>query len=294
MQNRDRHVSKTLAHEEVRRLAITAVFSDDYFFDRVVLKGGNALAIVLGISGRTSLDLDFSIERDFENPAEAAQRLEAALQHRFASVGMVVFDFSFIPRPFTPREGAPRWGGYIAEFKLLDEIRYEELGDNKEAHRRESMSISPYQQRKFTIELSKYEYTEGNITREIDNFDVRVYTPEMIALEKLRAICQQMPGYSMNRTPSARARDFFDIYLVHTITGFRIGSLENKNLLRQIFAAKDVPLELLQLIAEQREFHRSDWDSVRLSISNDSLKDFDFYFDFVVEQVTSLRFIEGL
>jgi predicted nucleotidyltransferase component of viral defense system len=80
MQNRDRHVRRTLAHEEVRRLAITAVFSDDYFFDRVVLKGGNALAIALGISGRSSLDLDFSIERDFENPAEAAQRLEAALQ----------------------------------------------------------------------------------------------------------------------------------------------------------------------------------------------------------------------
>ena len=35
---------KTLEHEHVRRLAITAVFSDDYFFDRVVLKGGNALA----------------------------------------------------------------------------------------------------------------------------------------------------------------------------------------------------------------------------------------------------------
>jgi hypothetical protein len=106
--------------------------------------------------------------------------------------------------------------------------------------------------------------------------------------------CQQMPGYSLNRTPSARARDFFDIYLVHTITGFRIESLDNKELLRQIFAAKDVPLELLQLIAEQREFHRSDWDSVRLSIRNDGLKDFDFYFDFVVEQVAVLGFIEDL
>ena len=281
-------------HEQVRRLAITAVFSDDYFFDRVVLKGGNALTIALGLGGRTSLDLDFSIENDFEKPAEAAQRLEVALKRRFASVGMVVFDFLFNPRPFTPREGSPRWGGYVAEFKLLDEARYQEIGDNREAHRRESVVIGPSQQRKFTIELSKFEYTQGNIIREIDKFDVRVYTPEMIAIEKLRAICQQMRQYNLNRTPTARARDFFDIWLIHTITGFRIGSPENTGLLSQIFAAKNVPLGLLQLIAAQREFHRPDWDSVRLSVKYDDLKNFDFYFDFVVEQVASLGVIEDL
>ena len=285
---------KTLEHEQVRRLAITAVFSDDYFFERVVLKGGNALAIALGLGGRSSLDLDFSIENDFENPAEAAQRLEAALNRRFASVGIVVVDFSFSPPPFTPREGAPRWGGYLAEFKLLEEARYKQIGDDKQARGRESMVIGPGQQRKFTIDLSKFEYTHGNIIREIDSFDVRVYTPEMIALEKLRAICQQMPEYSPNRTPSARARDFFDIYQIYAITGLRIGSQENKKLLRHIFAAKDVPLDFLQLIAAQREFHRPDWDSVRLSINNDKLKEFDFYFDFVVEEVTSLGVIEGL
>ena len=98
----------------------------------------------------------------------------------------------------------------------------------------------------------------------------------MIALEKLRAICQQMPAYAPNWTPSARARDFFDIYQIHAITGFRIGSPGNKNVLRHIFAAKEVPLEFLQLIAAQREFHRPDWDCVRLSINNDNLKEFDF------------------
>jgi hypothetical protein len=43
----------------VRRIAITALFSDDVLFDKVVLKGGNALNLALGISDRTSLDLDF-------------------------------------------------------------------------------------------------------------------------------------------------------------------------------------------------------------------------------------------
>jgi len=43
----NRIVPKGLAldHNEVRRIAITAVFSDDYFFEKVALKGGNALAI---------------------------------------------------------------------------------------------------------------------------------------------------------------------------------------------------------------------------------------------------------
>jgi predicted nucleotidyltransferase component of viral defense system len=282
-------IAPTLDHNEVRRLAITAVFSDDYFFEKVVLKGGNALAIALGLSGRTSIDLDFSIENDFDDPAEAERRLVAALQRRFATVGLVVVDFSFSARPFTPRDGENRWGGYVAEFKLLDETRYKRIGDDKQVRGRESLVIGPGQQKKFSIELSKFEYTRGKLTREIDNFDIHVYSPEMIAIEKLRAICQQMPGYHLNRTPSARARDFFDIHLIITLTGTNLASTENEELLRHIFAAKNVPVKSLRLIATQREFHRPDWDSVRISINNDGLRSFDFYFDFVVEQVALLK-----
>jgi hypothetical protein len=137
--------------------------------------------------------------------------------------------------------------------------------------------------------LSKFEYTKGKIAREIDNFDIYVYAPEMIAIEKLRAICQQMPDYHLNRIPRARARDFYDIHLIVTETGVNLPSAENKDLLRHIFEAKEVSLDLLQLIAEQREFHRPDWDSVRLSIASDGLMEFDFYFDFVLKQVTLLK-----
>jgi len=56
-----------LDFQAVRRTAITALFSDDILFDKVVLKGGNALNIALGMSERTSLDLDFSIENDFDD-----------------------------------------------------------------------------------------------------------------------------------------------------------------------------------------------------------------------------------
>jgi hypothetical protein len=83
MQNKRMPKSAGLDHDQIRRIAITAVFSDDFFFEKVVLKGGNALALALGMSGRTSLDLDFSIENDFDDVAEAERRLLAALERRF-------------------------------------------------------------------------------------------------------------------------------------------------------------------------------------------------------------------
>ena len=69
-----------LDFSDIRRLAITAIFADDYLFERVVLKGGNALSLALGIGDRTSLDLDFSIENDFEDLPEAERHLKAALE----------------------------------------------------------------------------------------------------------------------------------------------------------------------------------------------------------------------
>ena len=274
---------------DIRRIAITAVFSDDFLFDRVVLKGGNALAIVLGMGGRTSIDLDFSIENDFEDVADVERRLASALQDRFEAAGLVVFDFKFERRPSTLREGQDqRWGGYTASFKLADSARHKRLVGDLPALQREATLVGPGQQRVFTIDLSKYEYTTGKIATHLDDYQVFVYSPEMIAIEKLRAICQQMPEYTANRTPCPRARDFFDIHLILTNTKIDLCSPASLQLIRDIFAAKGVPLHLLQRIELQREFHRPDWDSVRISTKQD-LQGFDFYFDFVLKEVLSLQ-----
>ena len=53
--------------DDVRRYTITALFSDDVLFEQLALKGGNAMSLVHCISSRTSLDLDFSMDKDFEN-----------------------------------------------------------------------------------------------------------------------------------------------------------------------------------------------------------------------------------
>ena len=275
--------------QAVRRVAITALFSDDVLFDKVVLKGGNALNLALGISERTSLDLDFSIENDFDNLEDIEKRISAALDRRFNAAGLVVFDFKFEKKPSVPREGAsPRWGGYMISFKLMERAKYEWLSGNIDAIRRDSLVIGPNQQRIFTIDLSKCEYVRGKQKVELDDYSVFVYSAEMIAIEKLRAVCQQMPEYTLNRNPSPRARDFFDIHLIVSKTGVKLTSVENLELARQIFAAKEVPTALLAKIEGFREFHRPDWESVRTSTTG-TLQTFDYYFDFVVRLVASMK-----
>ena len=53
--------------EETRKQTIIALFSDDYLFERLVLKGGNAIHIAHKLALRSSLDLDFSLAGDFED-----------------------------------------------------------------------------------------------------------------------------------------------------------------------------------------------------------------------------------
>jgi hypothetical protein len=275
--------------QPVRRIAITALFSDDFLFDKLVLKGGNALNLALGISDRTSLDLDFSIENDFEDIEYVRQRMSTALERRFNSEGYVVFDFEFEKKPAVPREGAsPRWGGYMATFKLMERGKYEKLMGDMDALRRDSLVIGPNQQRVFSIDLSKCEYVQGKRKMELDDYSVYVYSSEMIAVEKLRAICQQMPEYPLTAYRRARARDFFDIHLIVSKTGVDLTSAENLELTRQIFAAKDVPVHLLANIGAFREFHRPDWESVRTSTKT-LLEEFDYYFNFVVDTASSMK-----
>jgi len=280
--------NKPADFNEIRRIAITAVFSDDVLFERVVLKGGNALSLVLGLSKRTSLDLDFSIQNDFEDLDDIRNRIKTALEKRFLASGLIVFDFKFELKPKVVRDGqSPRWGGYIVMFKVMEKEKYEKAGDD-DVRRRDSLVIGPGSQRVFTIDLSKYEYVGGKIGLDLDDYAIYVYSPTMIAIEKLRAICQQMPKYTLRGYRTARARDFYDIQLIATLTGMDFCAPENLALVKNIFAAKDVPLELLSNIKDQREFHRPDWDSVK-NTARVALAEFDEYFDFVVKRVESMK-----
>jgi hypothetical protein len=59
-------------------------------------------------------------------------------------------------------------------------------------------------------------------------------------------------------------------------------------MIRNVFAAKKVPLRLIGLIGQQREFHRPDWPAVQNSVAG-NIEEFDYYFDFVVQEADRLE-----
>ena len=265
------------------------MFADDDLMDTLVLKGGNALDIAHNMKLRASIDVDFSIEGDFEDPKLVSSKIERSLSERFDSEGYQVFDYKFTSKPSKRRQDTPPfWGGYQAEFKLIEKQKYREMQGDLDNLRRNATTIGSQQQRKFKIDISKYEHCEPKQELELDYFTIYVYTLPMIVIEKLRALCQQLPEYSLRGAGAARARDIFDIHAIVTSKTIDITSAENRELFQPIFSAKQVPLEFLFKLKEQREFHRPDWSSVEQSVSSD-LESFDFYYDFLLDIIDDLQ-----
>lgn len=116
----------------------------------------------------------------------------------------------------------------------------------------------------------------------------------MIVFEKIRAICQQMPEYAQvvnSPSQSARARDFFDIYtILEHFKGIDFRTKGNADLLKNIFAAKRVPLNLIGKIKDYKEYHRPDFVSVKDTVQPSfDLREFDYYFDYVVDRCRELE-----
>lgn len=274
---------------EIRRTVIVAMFSDDVLFHQLALKGGNAVSLVYKFGSRTSVDIDFSLESDFKDIEDTKRRIFESLRRRFAEVQYTVFDTKFEPRPPTEElRTDDRWGGYEISFKLIETTKFESQSFGDERARREATVVGPQEQRTFKIQISRYEHCAGKREVDLDNYAIYVYTPEMLAIEKLRAICQQMPEYGKRGHPAPRARDFYDIFMILTTEGIRLNSSSNLRLIADIFRAKEVDTKLIGRIGAYREFHRPDWPSVRLSVTG-QLEEFDFYFDFVAQQAKLLE-----
>lgn len=275
--------------KEIRRIVIIALFSDDELMEKFVLKGGNALDIIHSIGTRSSVDVDVSMPGDFADLEDAKRRVFKALKDRFDAVGFVVFDETFDPKPSRPRPGQdPRWGGYLVEFKVIARTKYEQHRHNLEALQRNALVVSPGDKRRFKIDISKFEYCTDKQEYELDSFTIYAYTLPMMALEKLRAICQQMPDYAQRSHPRPRARDFYDIHTVVMAGKLDLTSPENLELLKHIFDAKEVPVSFLSKIKDNHDFHIVDWPSVQQTVSS-HIEEFDFYFDFVVDMVNQLE-----
>lgn len=274
----------------IREQIVVALFSNDHLLEKLVLKGGNALELVHGIVKRGSLDLDFSLADAFPDVAEAGELVQSALESHLGGMGLRVFDFLFEEKPRSLRPESPAWwGGYMATFKLIPAEDYARLVSNEPKLRNHAIEVDARHNRKFKIDFSKYEYCDGKQAYDVDDYVVYAYTPEMIAAEKLRAICQQMPDYihiDMNRK-RPRARDFYDIVMIAKCCNLDFASPEMAELTVHVFNAKGVDIKSLLAIATAKGFHASDWAGVSAA-AQVGIEDFDSYFDKVVEFATTL------
>ncbi|AMG86953.1 nucleotidyl transferase AbiEii/AbiGii toxin family protein [Bordetella bronchiseptica] len=284
----------TLSVDQIKRLVVKAILSDDKLFENLVLKGGNAIDLIHQITARASVDIDFSISEDFPGGAdELHRRVDRALIRTFRVEGYQVFDLKMAEKPVhLSEEMADFWGGYGFEFKLISEALSKAHGPDVGELRKYALSLG--QGTKFLIDISRHEYVAHKQRMDFEGYVIYVYSPEMIVCEKLRAICQQMPEYGpiirRTRPGSARARDFVDIYYLVTMLDLDVTTDEYRAVSAEMFERKRVPLRLLGRIQAYREFHRADFDAVRATISpNIVLKDFDTYFDFTLNLVDRLE-----
>jgi len=284
----------TLSVDQIKRLMVKAILSDDKLFENLVLKGGNAIDLIHQITARASVDIDFSMPDDFPGGAEELHwRVERALTSTFRQEGYHVFDLKMVEKPeHLSEDMADFWGGYGFEFKLISEALSKAHGSDIRELRNYALSLG--RGTKFLIDVSRHEYVDHKQSMDFEGYVIYVYSPEMIVCEKLRAVCQQMPEYGpiirRTRPGSARARDFVDIYYLVTMLGLDVITDEYRAVIAEMFERKRVPLPLLGRIHAYREFHRADFAAVQATISPSIvLKDFDTYFDFTLGLVDRLE-----
>jgi len=283
--------------DELKKLVIVALFSDADLRSMFVLKGGNLLDVVYGISSRPSIDIDLSMREDFSDLEEARTSIERALRIAFEQHGYAVFDVNLREEPHRLTEDMKEfWGGYKVDFKIISRDLAKSLGDNQEAIRRRACLVRSDGGTKFPIEISKCEYCDDQEERLLDGCSIHVYTPTLVVCEKVRAICQQMPEYVrvVKRRGRPRGRDFLDIHTVAEYFRIDFRQTALHDTMRRVFLAKRVPLELLSSIGgeEVREFHRPDFVSVIETLKPDfDVQSFDFYYDYVAARC---RLLESL
>jgi len=277
----------------LRREIICAVAEDEGIGKVLVLKGGNALALVHGFGARTSLDLDYSL-KDFATVAESdlSQGILRALTNRLSRSSLRVFDWKFSKRPTKASPTRPPgWGGFRGEFKVVGEALWNRHNGQLDPLRKVAWGVAPggRSSRIFKLDLSGNEWTDGAEVICVEDIGVLVYSLPLMAAEKLRALCQQMEEYPHVNMARPRPRDYFDLHAMVTEGSVYLKSDEFARTLRKVFAAKEVGLSLLQRLPAYRDYHREGWASVVDSIPFDSSRDFDDYANFVEREIQKLE-----
>ncbi|HEY5588954.1 MAG TPA: nucleotidyl transferase AbiEii/AbiGii toxin family protein [Candidatus Paceibacterota bacterium] len=282
--------------DQIKRIAIISLFSDDELMDKFVLKGGNALSLIYKLIQRESIDIDVSIEEDFENVEKTINKIQKLLVQNFDENNYYAFDIKLSEKPRIQEEELKSfWGGYRLEFKVIEKEIFNKLNGDVEKIRKSALILGSGEKKNFKIDISKWEYCKGKEAKDLDDYTIYVYSPLMIVYEKLRAICQQNMKYktivsTMKRSP--RPRDFYDIYYVlKNLPEIDITDVSNLEILKSIFEIKKVPLYFLEELENDFDYHNSEYENLQAIVEQDTkLEDFRFYFDFIKEKVNSIKF----
>lgn len=264
--------------KSLRETALISLFSNDDLAELFIVKGGTALELLHGLDNRASVDIDVSTKEDFDKE-KIETLLEAELQRNFKEKNYTVFDFKILEKPRNLDENLKGfWGGYDVQFKIIEEDNAELIDSNIDKARQLALEMLDNTKR-MSIDISKYEYCDesGMVQFTLNGFQISTYTLKMILLEKLRAICQQLPEYFKNQGKyrSPRAKDFYDINLIMEYGNMKF-TKDDKTLLEKIFNAKKVPLELLKKIPQHKEFFEKGSTELKDTISNKNRDNLNF------------------
>lgn len=286
--------------DKIRKLTIISIFSaSDELMKLFALKGGNALNYIYNLNQRSSIDIDISMENSFEKLEMKLKEVENILTNSFKRTfkenGLKAFDIILEKKPHEMSlDKEEFWGGYKLSFKVLEYERWLELKDQEDKDindmRRQAIPFNKDFKRVFTVDISRHEYFKDKQLKILDDYYIYVYSPRMIVLEKLRAICQQTKEYAEiieTHKPRGRAQDFFDIYIIlENFSEIDLSSQKSLEELKETFSIKKVPLSIMDRLENYREFHRDSFTAVQDTVFNsDQLKSYDFYFDYVLEKV---------
>lgn len=286
-----------------RRLVIIAIFSNDELHNLFSLKGGSALDLIYKITYRTSIDIDIAMKDDipdteFEHIKEI---LFTALQETFNEyeTPYSIFDFKFERRPFKEnREKKQFWGGYKVEFKIKEGLLSSINNQDPQRLSREAEVTNLSQGKKFEIDISKFEFIDKSETYSLDDYQIRVYTLEMIIYEKLRALCQKLPNYKYaHREINARPKDFYDIFMIIKKQPHLNFEKLDLSLLKTIFEQKEVPLEFLFKLKDfKRELFDEGVAQLKETFINQELDEFkaDDVFNFVIKGIENIPNINSI
>ena len=280
---------------KIKKLILKSIVSNDILMNKLVLKGGSCLELAYKLHSRSSKDIDFSIKDEFskEERGQILNNLPDNFNAVFKKEGYQAFDFSIKDKPTNLPEDI-KMSGYSLKFKLITNELYEKYSQDIAQLRNRALSLGQSTKKDFVIDISKYEYVDTKEEKDIDEFKVFVYPPQMIVCEKLRAICQKMKEYRNNLgdVDLPRARDFYDIYLVQeNLQKIDFKNPENREILKHVFEAKNVDLNLLSKIKEKRHIHEDDFRNVLLTdiVDKKHPEIFDYYFEYVLDMVADLE-----